>query len=138
MQTLTPVTIVVDGNTDKATEAIHQLALSLTEQVIIADDLLRRKMHLVASFSSNFANHLFQLSANYCEKEGIDFNLFLPLINAAVEELYHKDPAQIQTGPALRGDEVTMQQHRKLLEAYPQMEEIYSLLSDSIRKSFHG
>ncbi|MEN9686465.1 MAG: hypothetical protein RLZZ28_2251 [Bacteroidota bacterium] len=138
MQTLSPVTLVVDGNNAHTTEEINKLALSLSDRVIAAGDLLRSKMHLVASFSSNFANHLYQLSANFCEKEGLDFNLFLPLISAAVEELYQQHPAQIQTGPALRGDVNTMQQHRKLLEAYPQMEAIYVLLSDSIRKSFHG
>ncbi len=44
-----------------------------------------------------------------------------------------KSPSQLQTGPAIRGDEKIMQQHLNYLAAKPELAELYKKLSERIK-----
>jgi len=46
--------------------------------------------------------------------------------------LKHAYDSLMQTGPAIRGDEVTMQKHLELLNSFPHLKNIYELMSKSI------
>ncbi|HSR38992.1 MAG TPA: DUF2520 domain-containing protein, partial [Phnomibacter sp.] len=82
---------------------------------------------------NNFSNHLYTLAKDYCAQHELDFKLLLPLIKETVERLEAGDPTDWQTGPAIRNDEATMQQHLQLLESNPTLTNIYRLFSESIR-----
>jgi hypothetical protein len=68
----------------------------------------------------------------YCRREGLDFTLLQPLIRETAERIEFMSPAESQTGPALRKDRPTIQKHLELLTDYPQLKEIYQLMSESI------
>lgn len=136
MATLTPVTIVIDGSSETVCQQVERLAKIFSPLVVQAGDTLRIKMHMLAAVTSNFTNHLYHLAADYCSKEGIDFNLFYPLIEETARAIQMGHPKLFQAGPAYRGDGVTLEKHLQLLKQDPQLEKIYKVLSGSIALSF--
>jgi predicted short-subunit dehydrogenase-like oxidoreductase (DUF2520 family) len=136
MTTLTPVTMVVDGSSETVTRQLEQLATEFSPIITRAADEPRMKMHLLASFTSNFTNHLYHLAADYCAAENIDFSLFYPIIEDTARQIQSQHPALQQAGPAFRGDSETLKKHLALLGKYPQAKSIYEALSKSISTSF--
>lgn len=132
----TPVIpFLVDGNNDFTKKNIFSLASSISKSVFIADDETRLKYHLSAVIVSNFTNHLFTLTKDYCKNNKIDFNFLFPLIEETVNRLRYHEPSSMQTGPAIRGDKATMQKHLQLLNNFPGLKNIYEMMSESIRHS---
>ncbi len=93
----------------------------------------RPYLHLAAVLAHNFSNHLFSQAYAVCHSQGLDFSLLKPLLQQAVENLGNFDPAQLQTGPAVRGDESTLAAHRAKLKD-PETLALYNLLTESIQK----
>ena len=132
IQLLPDTPIIIDASDSSTLEQLERLAMSITDHVVVADDDKRKKVHLAAVFCNNFVNHLYALAENYCIKEGIDFKLLLPLILETASRVEFVSPGISQTGPAVREDQSTMEEHLKLLESYPEMKRLYALLSESI------
>jgi len=127
--------IIIDASDLSTLKTLDQLAHSISDTVINADDDKRLKLHLAAVFCNNFVNHLYTLAENYCKKENIDFNLLLPLIRETTERLEKASPSQLQTGPAIRNDQPTIQKHLELLKDDPEMKKIYEILTQSILRT---
>jgi hypothetical protein len=73
------------------------------------------------------------------EENNLDFNLIKPLINNYFKKLEMTNPSLLQTGPAIRQDEFTLEKHKDFLSSSPILHEIYSLISKSIQqKHKHG
>ncbi len=126
------IPLVFDGCNQLALNALEIFAKSLSPQCFSANDEERVKLHLAAVTVSNFTNHLFTLAEDYCNAEGLNFKLLLPLINETVNRIQHHSPKNVQTGPANRGDVATIEKHWQLLNNYPSFQKIYQLLSSSI------
>jgi hypothetical protein len=132
--TIPPLSILVDGNGPETTARLKEFASSIAEMVIEADDRIRLQYHLAATIVNNFTNHLFALAASYCENENISFAVLQPLIEETVIRLRSVSPDQVQTGPALRDDQATLNKHRHLLEPYPVLLKFYNLFTEEIIK----
>ncbi len=132
---LPSVPIIIDASDERTLEQIAAVAGSISETVVRGDDETRLKMHLAAVFCNNFVNHLYELMQEYCKKEKLDFNLLLPLIEETAQRLKQLPAAQAQTGPALRGDQLTLDKHRELLKNHPHLLKIYEVMTESIQLS---
>lgn len=130
------IPFLVDGNTPDDLAVISEFASTLSPTVRQADDEQRLKIHLAAVMVSNFTNHLYALADQYCRQEKMDFTLLLPLISAIAERLRFFEPASVQTGPAVRHDQKTINKHLELLKAHPQLREFYELFTKSIEKMY--
>lgn len=130
---LPDIPIIIDASNHETLNVLRVLASSISEKVIEADDEQRMKLHLAAVLCNNFVNHLYYLTEKYCRQEGLDFKLLLPLIQETAQRIILLSPAAVQTGPAIRSDEDTIQNHLMLLEAHPQLQEIYKVLTQSIK-----
>ncbi|MDP4263140.1 MAG: DUF2520 domain-containing protein [Bacteroidota bacterium] len=136
MTLLPDIPIFFDGNDEKTTKTLEQLAHSIArEKVLRADDDSRLKLHVAAVIVSNFTNHLYSLAEEYCRKEGLDFKQLLPLIEETALRIKDISPQQAQTGPAIRHDKETLEKHLQLLKNYPQLKNIYLLLTESIQQN---
>lgn len=133
MDTMLPVTLVIDGNTDEVTNRIEAFAKLVSPMVTRADDATRLKMHMLASITANFPNHLYHLAADYCEQEKIPFSAFYPIIQDTTQQIQERHPEQVQAGPAFRGDIKTIENHLSLLSDYPQIRSLYETLTNSIQ-----
>jgi predicted short-subunit dehydrogenase-like oxidoreductase (DUF2520 family) len=125
----------LDANNEHTLQQITGLALSISPRVIIANDETRLHYHLAAVIVSNFTNHLYALAKQYADKNEIDFKVLMPLIEEIVRRLHHYEPEKMQTGPAARGDKNTIKKHLALLEQFPQLRDVYAVLSESITAS---
>lgn len=130
------IPFLIDGNNAFVKQTLNDLASSISQTVISANDATRLSYHLSAIIVSNFSNHLFALAKQYCDAHHTDFNLLLPLIEETVNRLHYYDPAVLQTGPAVRGDKAVIQKHLQLLNDAPQLKNIYAIMSDSIQNRY--
>jgi predicted short-subunit dehydrogenase-like oxidoreductase (DUF2520 family) len=124
--------LLVDANTEDNLTLIYDFAKTISDKVEIAGDEERLKLHVGAIIVNNFANHLYALTEDYCKKENIDFKLLLPLINGTTSRLNSFSPGEVQTGPAARNDNETIQKHIALLSGYPDLKKIYEVMTESI------
>ena len=114
---------------------LTSLASSLTgdEQLVHrSTSAMRRRLHLAAVFACNFVNHCCTLSDELLAESGLDFSVMLPLLDETVAKLHELPPAAAQTGPAVRRDENVMGMQKAMLADRPDLQRIYSLLSESI------
>ncbi|HRI20305.1 MAG TPA: DUF2520 domain-containing protein [Panacibacter sp.] len=130
------IPLFVDGSSAAVTEQIKYFAESISASVSYADDIKRLKLHLCGVVVSNFTNHLYALTADYCKTECTDFSLLVPLIKEVANRTAGYEPKNMQTGPAVRGDMATIDKHLQLLTAYPQLQKIYLQFTESILQ-FH-
>lgn len=137
LEAIPPVSFLVDGNSDNTTEIILAFAKTLSERVRVCNDEERLKMHLSAVMVSNFTNHLYALTEQYCQREELDFSFLYPMIAEVANRLQYTPATHLQTGPAMRGDETTIQRHQELLKDHPHLKIIYNDLTESIRR-FYG
>jgi len=132
---LPDIPIVIDASDESTLKELEALTQTISDKVVEANDEQRMKLHLAAVIVNNFANHLYALAESYCNSEGLDFNLLLPLIKETAERLEYISPSQSQTGPALRNDRVTIEKHFDLLKKYPHLKKIYETFTESIYTS---
>lgn len=126
------IPLLIDANTDISRQILLKLAKTISNNTSLAGDVMRMKLHVAAVFVSNFTNHLYELAALYCDKEGADFKLLLPLIEETAIRLQHYMPGEMRTGPAARKDMDTIGAHLKLLNTYPELSDIYLKMTNSI------
>jgi predicted short-subunit dehydrogenase-like oxidoreductase (DUF2520 family) len=131
---LPEIPFLVDGNSADDLALVQDFAASLSNKVLVAGDELRLRMHVAAVFAGNFANHLYVLAEDFCKKEQLNFSLLLPLISETANRLRDLSPRQSQTGPAVRNDRVTLEKHLEVLNAYPELRQMYELMTASIQK----
>jgi predicted short-subunit dehydrogenase-like oxidoreductase (DUF2520 family) len=136
IEIIPPLTILVDGNSPATRDQLKVFASTIAETVITADDDTRLKYHLAATLVNNFTNHLFTLTASFCEKENISFPVLQSLMEETVKRLRNTAPGMAQTGTALRNDFRTIKKHRELLKKYPDILTFYEMFTRGIQ-SFH-
>ncbi len=135
MDVQTPIPFLVDGSHEAVIQEIEALAGTLNTKVVRGGDQQRVKLHVAAVFACNFVNYMYLQSAIYCEREHIDFSLLQSLIEETANRLRFHHPSEVFTGPAVRRDIGTVNRHLALLEAYPDLQDMYRLLSNKIMGS---
>jgi len=138
IEILPALPILVQGNHPDTTRSLKEFASSISGSVTEADDTVRLKYHLAATVVNNFTNRLYALTASFCEKENISFADLQPLIEETALRLRNTNPKQVQTGPAIRNDLVTIGRHQELLEKYPEILKYYDLFTSEIQNSALG
>jgi predicted short-subunit dehydrogenase-like oxidoreductase (DUF2520 family) len=132
METIPPIPILVDGNDVDTIEFLKAFSSQWADDVVVAKDGERLRLHVAAVFASNFANHILTLTEEYCKEEHLNFNVLYPLIEETIGRAKSVSPALVQTGPAIRRDMETVSKHLQILTSYPKLHKIYKLMTDSI------
>jgi predicted short-subunit dehydrogenase-like oxidoreductase (DUF2520 family) len=130
--------LLVDAGLPEDRQILETLARTISRQVEPADDSTRLKLHLAATLVNNFTNYLYTLADGYCRKENIHFSLLLPIIKETAQRLDRYPPEAVQTGAAIRGDEVTIERHLSLLNNYKNIKDLYSLFTLKIEQHYHS
>ena len=113
---------------------LKNLVLPVSEKIYEINSDQRRKLHLAAVFVNNFGNALNAMAQDITTDNDIPFEILQPLIAGTAEKASHGDLWQLQTGPAVRGDEKTISNHKKLLANDSDLLELYSLITSIIQK----
>ena len=129
------VPICLESSSSVIYEELEGLAEILSQTVRPVNSEERKMLHLAAVFTCNFVNHFYNLGDQLLEEKGMDFALLKPLILETAEKVMDMRPAEAQTGPAVRFDETIINKHLNLLSGYPDLQKIYSFVSDSIYRT---
>ncbi len=129
------IPICIEAPVPQDLDLLQQLAGKLSKQVYQLNGEKRRVLHLAAVFACNFSNHLYVLSQQLLQANDLDFNIIRPLIAETADKVMQSLPEDVQTGPAIRKDELTINKHLEMLQSMPELHRIYETLSNSIKIS---
>lgn len=110
-----------------------QLVSLVSGNINIMSSEKRKYLHLAAVFACNFTNHMYNLSSQILEEQGVIFDYLQPLIKETAAKVQEISPDNAQTGPAVRYDKSIIDKHLELLS--DDKKEIYELISRSICKT---
>ena len=127
------IPILITANSTENKKKLKDLATSLGLKATLKTDKQRKALHLSAVIMNNFINHLFCLNTEWLDKNKSDFSLLLPLINKTIANATESKPCEIQTGPAKRNDHKIINDHLKELKAFPDLQQLYQVFSQSIQ-----
>ncbi len=125
-----PICLEAENETDFI--ILNTVANSISNSVYQIDSAQRKALHVAAVFANNFTNHLYSQAADICAKHNISFDILKPLISETASKVQMLTPNEAQTGPAVRNDDITIQEHLKFLDDISQ-KNIYSVLTKSIQ-----
>jgi predicted short-subunit dehydrogenase-like oxidoreductase (DUF2520 family) len=122
---------------DEATEqALVAMAQRISKTVYLVNSSERKVLHIGAVFACNFTNHLLGIAKNILDRESLEFDLLKPLIQETMHKaLQAEHPDFVQTGPAVRNDQLVIDAHTHYLSAYTPEADIYRVLTESIRQA---
>lgn len=130
---LPQIPFLIEASNQHAETMIVNLASAISGIVMKTNFQERLRMHLAAVFVSNFTNHLYAIAHDFCIATHLDYKVLGPLIQEVAERATTTNPHSMQTGPAIRGDEQTIQMHEKLLVDFPQWLQMYQMMTESIK-----
>lgn len=130
----TEIPLCVEGNTTTNAQLLLRLARELSAQSLLCNSPQRMAIHLSAVMVNNFTNILYQMAYELLAENSLPFDLVRPIILETAEKVQNHIPFTVQTGPARRGDEDTIQKHLKFISNKPDLQQIYQLLTQQITK----
>ena len=128
------IPICVEANSAENLEKLKSVAKTLSNNIYEVDSEQRKVLHLAAVFACNFPNFMYTIADKILRDSDIDFDILRPLIKETAEKIQDVKPAEAQTGPAIRNDEKILSGHMEMLNDFPQLKELYKLISAEIQK----
>lgn len=129
------VPLCIEGATEDITRQLEDLARTISNNVYRVSSAQRKVLHLAAVFACNFTNYLYAVSEDLLTANQMSFDMLRPLIAETSDKVKNHSPADVQTGPAVRNDDQTMEKHLQMLGNEPELQAIYNLLSQGIIKN---
>ncbi|MDR0829285.1 MAG: DUF2520 domain-containing protein [Prevotellaceae bacterium] len=126
------IPIFIEANSQKNLDIIFDFAKNISNNVLKINSLQRKEIHLAGVFACNFSNFFYSIADDILRKNGLPFEIILPLIEESVQKLHFISPKEAQTGPAVRGDKKIIGEHLKMLADNKDLCEIYRLISGYI------
>ncbi|MFC2098843.1 Rossmann-like and DUF2520 domain-containing protein [Bacteroidota bacterium] len=130
------IPICIEASSKESLAVIEQMAGRLSDSVQHMDSDTRKVLHIASIIASNFSNYMYYLSGNVLSTKDIDLELLKPLILETTLKIFEMDPLSAQTGPASRNDSEVIKDHIDLLKDRPELQKIYTFVSDSITNHF--
>jgi predicted short-subunit dehydrogenase-like oxidoreductase (DUF2520 family) len=122
----------VEANDNFTKQILIDLVNIIGSRIEWINSTERQHLHIAAVIACNFVNHLWTIAEEYLEKHQLSFQILEELLKETLDKALLIQPKNAQTGPAKRKDEKIIQKHLTLLENYPDIKKIYSLLTKSI------
>ncbi len=126
-----PIPCFIEASSEENLATIRSLAESISDHVVDCDSEKRKKLHLAAVFACNLTNHCYRLAERVLQEEGIDWKLYLPLIDETAKKVSEMSPKDAQTGPMVRYDVDVMNRQLALIPD-DLTRQIYRLMVESI------
>jgi predicted short-subunit dehydrogenase-like oxidoreductase (DUF2520 family) len=126
------IPIIITTNDDDVWIELDQIAAKMSSTVYRMTDLQKSYLHLSAVFANNFSNHMMTLAEVICKEHEYPFEILKPLILETFTKAILAGPSVSQTGPAIRGDEKTIEKHLNLLAQHPELAPVYKIVTKSI------
>lgn len=124
----------IEGNNGTTFTILMNLIAPIAPKSMACSSSQRLAIHVASVFANNFTNALFQISYDLLQQHDLPFDLIRPIILETAQKVQHKTPNQVQTGPAIRNDEITIKKHLNFISEHDDWKQIYQLLSQEIVK----
>jgi len=131
------VPMCIEGADEAIAKILEELARTISNNVYRVSSAQRKVLHLSAVFACNFTNHLYAVAQDLLAESNMNFDMLRPLIMETADKIKQHSPASVQTGPAVRNDEKTMQAHLQMLAGKHDLQKMYQLLSQDIIKNIN-
>ena len=129
------VPCLVEGSSPQVLASLMKLALSVYRNVEEVNSEKRLVIHTAAVFANNFSNHMVHIAKELITEQNIDPQMIEPLLQETFEKIKALGTVKGRTGPAIRGDQETMNKHIELLKGHPEWEKLYTFISREIQRS---
>jgi predicted short-subunit dehydrogenase-like oxidoreductase (DUF2520 family) len=126
------IPICVETRNDYTKGLLNTIGEKICNKVVFIDEEERKILHIAAVFACNFTNHMLTLSQDLTKSKDIDFDILKPLIVETIEKALDIGPEAAQTGPAIRNDFQTIQNHLADLENHNDLKNVYDLITQHI------
>jgi predicted short-subunit dehydrogenase-like oxidoreductase (DUF2520 family) len=124
----------IDGTTPRALATAEALADALGMRATQVREEDRAAYHAAASIASNFLTTLEGAAERLAATAGVDRELLVPLVRAAVENWAQQGAERALTGPIARGDQATVARQREAVEERtPDLLPLFDALVDATR-----
>jgi predicted short-subunit dehydrogenase-like oxidoreductase (DUF2520 family) len=141
LQTFTPqsstdfsqIPICVEGNSPLVLNQLEKICKDLGAKSYQIDSVQRGALHIAAVFANNFTNHIWGISRELLQKANIPSEILHPLMEETLRKALHQNPIEVQTGPAVRFDEETINRHLEFLKNDQHLHDIYKLITRNIQ-----
>ena len=119
----------IEGSDEETEKEIAEFIGMISPYIYHTTFKQRQYLHLSSVFVNNFSNALYAVAQQLCKRHKIDFEILYPLIMTTAKRVQWGDVKYQLTGPAVRGDEKTLDAHRKLLAKDPDLLNLYNELT---------
>lgn len=131
------IPILIEANTIENENETLTFAKIISNQTLIVNSELRKRIHLSAVFVNNFVNYLFIEAEELLKENNLNLSILEPLMLETVRKAIIQGAYASQTGPAKRADKDTIKNHTSILENDVSKLEIYTLFSKLIDEKFN-
>lgn len=128
------IPLFIETNIKEDLSILQDICCKISDQVYSLSSDKRQYLHLTGVFACNFVNQMYAISENILKKEGIPFDVVLPLIDETAAKVHQISPKDAQTGPAVRYDTNVIDKHLTLLED-KRLKNIYKSISEYIHET---
>ena len=126
------IPIFIESDDMPVINVLSDIAESIASRAVIIDSKSRKALHIAAVFACNFTNHMLTLSKSISESNDLDFGLLQPLIVETITKSLEIGPEFSQTGPAIRKDLQTLDNHLEFLANDEEVQKIYRIITQHI------
>ena len=130
------VPFFLESSSNETLLALKQVALQLSSKIYEADSKQRMLLHVAAVFAGNYSNLMYIIANELLQKSNLPLDVLHPLMLETAMKAIKGDPEQMQTGPAQRHDNATLEKHISALASQPEYAELYRLLASLISKKY--
>lgn len=128
------IPLCLEASDENTYKVLQHLANTISKKNYSISTEQRKSLHLAAVFVCNFTNYLYHIGENICQENQVPFEILHSLMMETTRKATLNSPKSIQTGPAKRKDQGTMNAHLAQLKN-ADFKEIYTLLSHCIMKN---
>lgn len=129
---LAEVPFLIESEDQEVVKKLKLVAKSLKANSYAIKSKDRLAIHVAAVFASNFSNHMLRIAEEIMQRQGLDYEMLKPLVVESISKSLQLGAKHAQTGPAMREDYETLEEHHQFLTYNEEVAEIYRLISQDI------
>ncbi len=124
------VPVFLESPNDFLFQLVQELPV---ENVYSLNSKQRNLLHVAAVFANNFTNAMMIAAQELLKSNSnLKFEFIQPILNQTFEKLQQHNAIDIQTGPAKRGDKVTIEKHLNILQSFSEERILYEAITKYI------
>lgn len=125
------VPVFLESQNDFLLQIIKELPLKNVQHL---ESKQRNLLHVAAVFANNFTNAMIIAAQELLKSNpNLKFDFIHPILKQTIEKLNSQNAIYLQTGPAKRGDEITIKKHLEILEPFQNEQDLYQAITKYIR-----